>query len=109
MELYRMPPFLMRSAKDIVECAALKASTACLHPAGMAVLIVGLARAGAGPDGIGAFAGAVPPRNLASGHVSIMSMAQSSTKRVTVAPRVDLGPAARDDHHSHERKNCRAL
>ncbi len=109
MELYRMPPFLMRSAKDIIACAALKASTACLHPAGMAVLIVGLARAGAKPDSIGAFAGAVPPRNLASGHLSIMSMAQSYTKRATAAPRVDLRAGARDDHHSHERKNCRAL
>ncbi len=42
MESYLMPPFLMRSAKDIVGCAELKASTARLHPAGMIVLIVGL-------------------------------------------------------------------
>ncbi len=75
----------------------------------MAVLIVGLARAGAEPDGIGDFAGAVPPRNLASGHMSIMSMAQSSAKQATVAPRVDLGAGAGDDHRSHERKNCHAL
>ncbi len=104
-----MPPFLMRSAKDIVGCAALKALTARLHPAGTAVLIVCLARAEAEPDGIGAFAGAVPSRNLASGHVSIMSMAQSSTKRATVAPRVDLGAGAGDDHCLHERKKLSCI
>ncbi len=63
MELYGMPPFLMSSANDIVGYAALKASTARLHPAGMAVLTVGLlACAAAEPDDRGAVAGAGPFR-----------------------------------------------
>ncbi len=105
MELYWMPPFLMRSANNIVGCAVLKALTARLHPAKMALLMVGLARAGSDPKDIGALAGAAPPRNFASGHVSIMSMVQSSTNRATVAARFDLGAGAGDDHHLHETKN----
>ena len=100
-----MPPFLMRSAKDIVGCAVLKTSTARLHPAGMALLMVDLARGGSDPKDIEALAGAAPPRNFASGHVSIMLMVQSSTNRATVAARFDLGAGAGDDHCSHERKN----
>ena len=100
-----MPPFFMRFTKDIVGCAVLKASTACLHPAGMALLMVGLARAGSDPEDIGALAGAAPPRNFASGHVSIMLMVQSSTNRATVAARFDLSAGAGDDHCLHEKKN----
>ena len=102
-----MPPFLMRSAKDIVGCAVLKALTARLHPAKMAVLIVGLARAGADPEDIGAFAGAASPRNLASGHVSIILMVQSSTKRATVDARDDFGAGAGGAHCLHARKKLR--
>ncbi len=109
MESYLMAPFLMSSAKDIVGCAELKASTACLHPAGMIVLIVGLfVRAVPEVDDIWALAGAAPPRNLASGQVSIMSMVQSSTNQATNAPRVDLRAGAGVDHRLHARKNWRA-
>ena len=70
----------MRSLIGIVGCAALNASTAFLHPAGMDVLTVGLFPCvAAEAASLGAFAGITPLRNFASGHVSIMSMVQSST------------------------------
>ena len=88
MESCLMPPFLMSSANDIVGYAALKASTARLHATGMAVLTVGLlACAAVGPDARGAFPGAVLLKNFASGHVSIMSMVQSSTHQPYYRPR----------------------
>ncbi len=104
-----MPPFLMRSLNGTVGCAELNASTALLHPAGMDVLTVGLfpcaaVRAAA----LGAFAGITPLRNFASGHLSIMSMVQSSTSLFTVPPKNDRGEGAGSAHHSHARKNWRA-
>jgi hypothetical protein len=110
MESNLMPPFLMRSLNNNVGCAALKASTAFLHPAGMAVLTFGLsACAGAWAAALGAFAGTTPLRNFASVHVSIMSMVQSSTSLTTVPPRNDRGVGAGAAHRSHARKSWRAL
>ncbi len=87
----------------------MKASTAVLHPAGMAVLMVGLLPLGAEPDTVETFFGAVPPRNFASGQMSIMSMLQSSTKRATVDARDDFGVDAGGAHRSHARKKLREL
>ena len=108
MLLYNAPPFLMRSVRDMLGYAALRASTARLHPAGMDVLTKAFVLAEPNAAATGALTLVPFPKNLASGHVIIMSMHPTSTKRETADARLDRGRASGGAHRSQARKSWRA-
>ena len=105
MLLYNAPPFLMRSIRDMLGYAALRASTARLHPAGMDMLTKAFVLAEPNAAATGALTLVPFPKNLALGHVIIMSMHLSSTKQETADARLNRGRASGGAHCSHARKN----
>jgi hypothetical protein len=91
MLAYATPPFLMRSLKDMFGHIALRAFMACLHPAGISMLIRAFVCAGPDADATGALTLVPIPRNLVLGHVIIMSMHPSFTNQDMADTRLTVG------------------
>ena len=102
-------PLLHSSTMDMPGWSLLKVATTFWHIGGIAALTVGcgpVTRAARGVDGVvgtGTLTGG--PRNMASGHVIVTWIAQSSTSCQTVFPKLEWGSCWLSSHRSHAKKN----
>ncbi len=110
MSLRVMLPRLSKVASTIVGWRVLNASTAFLHPGGIAEFVAGCFGRPAFPSVADLAFGLTcsGPMNDATGHVMAASMQQSSHRRRTAASSVDRGRGSPQTHRSHAWKKLRA-
>ena len=105
----RTLPRLHSSKTDMTGWSLLKVATTFWHIGGIAGLTVGCGPvicAAQGVDGVvgpGTLDGG--PRNVASGHVIVTCIEQSSTSCRTVLPNMEWGSCSPSSHHSHAKEN----